>query len=60
MYDIRYEYNNNNIEDIYDEDICYDENINLEEPDGILENTERNPYYHQEEDKESYEYTEEK
>ena len=54
-----YEYNNTNTEEIYDYNIDYYEEIYQEELDGILEDTERKPKYHQYRDKENYEYAEE-
>ena len=41
--DEEYEYNNNNIEDIYDEGIDYYKEIGKGDMDGLLEDTERNP-----------------
>ena len=47
--DDQYEYNNNNVEDIY-----YDE-IDQEELDRLLEDTEINPNFHQDKYKDIYE-----
>ena len=53
--DEEYEYNNNNAEDIYDQDIDYNEYIYQEGLDGLLKANERNPDFHQDDDKENYE-----
>ena len=44
-----------NAEGIYDKQIYYDKDIDQEELDGILEDTERNPNLHQQKDKDNYE-----
>ena len=50
--DEEHEYKNNNTKNIYNED------IDQEELDGILEDTKRNPNFHKEKDKEIDEYAE--
>ena len=56
--DEEYEYNKNNKEDICYDQIDYDEYIDQEELDRILEDTERNPNFHQDKDKKNYDYSE--
>ena len=42
-----YDYENDNAGSIYDEDIDYNEEIDQEEMDGLLEDNERNSNVHQ-------------
>ena len=50
---------NENAVDIYHDDIDYNEGIDQEEMDGLLEYTERNPNFHQDKDKENDKHAEE-